>query len=112
MDREHAAIAAASALQGAFAGMAKSTAGSSGVKGRGGERQLKVRVKSARQRTASQTRWLERQLNDPYVAAARKDGWRSRAVFKLEQIQLTERLLRPVLDNLPSSGNAAQDISS
>ena len=38
--------------------------------GGGGRRQLKVRLKTARQRSASSQRWLERQLNDPYVAAA------------------------------------------
>jgi len=53
------------------------------------ERPLKVRLKTARQRTASSQRWLERQLNDPYVAAARHEGYRSRAAFKL--IELDER---------------------
>ena len=52
----------------------------------GGERQLKVRLKTARRRTTSSQRWLERQLNDPYVAAAKRDGWRSRAAFKLIEI--------------------------
>ncbi len=51
---------------------------------KGGERALKVRVKSAR--TPSSKRWLERQLNDPYVVRARRDGYRSRAVFKLAEI--------------------------
>ena len=48
-------------------------------------RNLKVRVKTAKRRTASSARWLERQLNDPYVAEARKRGYRSRAAFKLAQ---------------------------
>lgn len=64
--------------------------------GRGGDsRALKVRVKTARSRSSSSTRWLERQLNDPYVARARKDGYRSRAAYKL--IELDERfgLLKP-----------------
>ena len=87
--------------------MAKSTAGGGGAKGRaasrsggksasrlGGDRQLKVRVKSSAQRTSSQTRWLERQLNDPYVAAARKDGWRSRAAYKLIEIDERRHLLK------------------
>lgn len=43
----------------------------------------KVRVKTARKRTLSSTRWLQRQLNDPYVVAARQEGYRSRAAFKL-----------------------------
>lgn len=64
--------------------------------GRGsGDRQLKVRLKTARQRTASSQRWLERQLNDPYVAAARKAGLRSRAAYKLSEIDDRYRLLKP-----------------
>ncbi|MEM9122968.1 MAG: 23S rRNA methyltransferase, partial [Pseudomonadota bacterium] len=50
-----------------------------GGSGRGG---LKVRVKTARGRKLSSTRWLQRQLNDPYVEAARRDGLRSRAAYK------------------------------
>lgn len=46
----------------------------------------KVRVKTARRRTAQSTRWLERQLNDPYVAAAKAQGYRSRAAFKLKEL--------------------------
>ena len=61
----------------------------------GGERQLKVRLKTARRRTASSQRWLERQLNDPYVAAAKRDGWRSRAAFKLIEIDNKYRFLKP-----------------
>jgi 23S rRNA (uridine2552-2'-O)-methyltransferase len=68
--------------------------GKGSVRGRGGERQLKVRVKSARQRTPSQQRWLERQLNDPYVAAAQREGWRSRAAFKLIEIDDRYSLLK------------------
>jgi 23S rRNA (uridine2552-2'-O)-methyltransferase len=45
-----------------------------------------VRVKTAGKRRPSSTRWLERQLNDPYVAEARRRGWRSRAAFKLMQL--------------------------
>ena len=47
------------------------------------------RVKTARRRTASSTRWLERQLNDPYVKQAKAEGYRSRAAFKL--IELDDR---------------------
>ncbi|MDR1694326.1 MAG: RlmE family RNA methyltransferase [Lactobacillaceae bacterium] len=53
------------------------------------QRNLTVRVKTAKSRTKSSTRWLQRQLNDQYVAAAQKDGYRSRAAFKL--IQLDEK---------------------
>jgi 23S rRNA (uridine2552-2'-O)-methyltransferase len=63
-------------------------------KGRG-RRDLRVRVKTARGRKLSSTRWLERQLNDPYVARARAEGWRSRAAFKLIEIDDRFRLLRP-----------------
>lgn len=44
------------------------------------------RVKTAKNRTQSSTRWLERQLNDPYVAKAQREGYRSRAAFKLQEI--------------------------
>lgn len=55
---------------------------------------LKVRVKTARGRTASSTRWLERQLNDPYVVKAKKAGYRSRAAFKIVEIDDKHRLFR------------------
>jgi 23S rRNA (uridine2552-2'-O)-methyltransferase len=64
------------------------------ARGIGGQRQLKVRVKKTLQRSASSQRWLERQLNDPYVAAAQREGWRSRAAFKLMEIDDKERLLK------------------
>jgi 23S rRNA (uridine2552-2'-O)-methyltransferase len=54
-----------------------------------GRRSLKVRVKTAKRRTASSTRWLERQLNDPYVARAQSAGYRARAADKL--IELDDR---------------------
>lgn len=50
---------------------------------------LRVRVKTARKRSAQSTRWLDRQLNDPYVKRAKADGYRSRAAYKL--IELDER---------------------
>ena len=62
--------------------------------GPGGQRQLKVRLKTAKQRTASSQRWLERQLNDPYVAAAKRQGYRSRAAFKLIEIDDKHHLLK------------------
>jgi 23S rRNA (uridine2552-2'-O)-methyltransferase len=46
-------------------------------------------------RTKSSSRWLSEHANDEYVKRAQKEGWRSRAVFKLAQIQESERLLRP-----------------
>ena len=49
-------------------------------------RRATVRVKTARGRTVSQQRWLQRQLNDPYVVEAKKRGYRSRAAFKLLQL--------------------------
>lgn len=61
-------------------------------KGRG-DRQLAVRVKTARKRTHSSTLWLERQLNDPFVARARAEGYRSRAAFKFLEIDDRYHLL-------------------
>ncbi len=63
--------------------------------GRGGARSESVRVKTARGRRASSTRWLQRQLNDPFVADAKRLGYRSRAAFKLMDIDDRFRLLRP-----------------
>jgi 23S rRNA (uridine2552-2'-O)-methyltransferase len=54
-----------------------------------------VRVKTARGRTVSSQRWLQRQLNDPYVAEAKKRGYRSRAAFKLLQIDDQFHFLKP-----------------
>lgn len=61
----------------------------------GGQRQLKVRLKTAKQRRLSSQRWLERQLNDPYVASAKKAGYRSRAAFKLVEIDDRYKILKP-----------------
>ena len=61
----------------------------------GGDRQLHVRLKTARRHTASSQRWLQRQLNDPYVAAAKREGFRSRAAYKLAEIDDKHRLLKP-----------------
>ena len=82
-----------------------------GGSGGGGRRQLKVRLKTARQRSASSQRWLERQLNDPYVAAARHEGYRSRAAFKLIEIDDRHHLLKPgrrVVDLGAAPGGWAQ----
>ena len=45
-----------------------------------------TKLKTAKERTTSSQKWLERQLNDPYVAQAKAEGWRSRAAFKLMEI--------------------------
>lgn len=71
---------------------------SSTVAGR--SRGPKVRLKTARGRTVSSARWLQRQLNDPYVAEAKRVGYRSRATFKLidldEQFGLLQNAKRIV----------------
>jgi len=63
--------------------------------GREGGRSLKTRVKTARKRTLSSTLWLQRQLNDPYVAEAKRQGFRSRAAFKLIEIDERYHFLKP-----------------
>ncbi len=76
--------------------MAKTAGGNRS--GRGGTiagRRQAVRVKTARGRTVSSARWLERQLNDPYVHEAKRRGYRSRAAFKLAEIDDQFRFLRP-----------------
>jgi 23S rRNA (uridine2552-2'-O)-methyltransferase len=62
--------------------------------GRSG-RDLKVRVRSHKGRTPASRQWLERQLNDPYVARAKHEGLRSRAAFKLAEIDDKFHLLKP-----------------
>jgi len=51
-----------------------------------GQRELRVRVKTAKGRKLSSTLWLERQLNDPYVIRARKEGYRGRAAYKIAEL--------------------------
>ncbi|QGZ33766.1 RlmE family RNA methyltransferase [Stappia indica] len=64
--------------------------------GRGrGDRGMFERVKTARKRSNSSTRWLQRQLNDPYVRRAKIDGYRSRAAYKLLEIDEKHKLLKP-----------------
>lgn len=60
-----------------------------------GQRDLRTRVKTARGRKLSSTRWLERQLNDPYVVAAKKAGYRGRAAFKILELDDKFRFLVP-----------------
>ena len=70
----------------------------------GGGRELKVRVKSGKGRTLSSKLWLERQLNDPYVGRAKREGYRSRAAYKLTEIDDKHRLFKGgtrVVDMLP-----------
>jgi 23S rRNA (uridine2552-2'-O)-methyltransferase len=65
---------------------------------------LHVTVKSAGKRKLSSKLWLERQLNDPYVAQAKRDGWRSRAAYKLIEMDDKYRLLK--------SGQVAVDLGA
>ncbi|MCH2166552.1 MAG: RlmE family RNA methyltransferase [Oceanicola sp.] len=60
-----------------------------------GQRDLRVKVKTARGRRLSSTLWLERQLNDPYVARAKKDGYRGRAAYKILEVDDKYRFLVP-----------------
>jgi 23S rRNA (uridine2552-2'-O)-methyltransferase len=62
--------------------------------GRKSEKDLKVRVKSSKGRKIGSTLWLQRQLNDPYVAKARAEGYRSRAAYKLMELDERYKLLR------------------
>lgn len=60
-----------------------------------GQRDLTVKVKTARGRTLSSTRWLQRQLNDPYVKRAQAEGYRGRAAFKIMELDDKYRFLVP-----------------
>jgi 23S rRNA (uridine2552-2'-O)-methyltransferase len=78
--------------------MAKSAGKGPGIVSPGngrGDRAMKVRVKSKSKRAISSRRWLERQLNDPYVVAAQKAGYRSRAAFKLVEMNDKYAFLKP-----------------
>jgi 23S rRNA (uridine2552-2'-O)-methyltransferase len=61
---------------------------------KGSGRALKQRVKTGKNRSLSSKLWLERQLNDPYVARAKREGYRSRAAFKLIEIDDKYRVLK------------------
>ena len=72
---------------------------------------MKTRVKTAKGRKLSSTRWLQRQLNDPYVAAAQKDGYRSRAAYKIIEIDDRFNFLKPqarIIDLGSAPGGWAQ----
>ena len=60
-----------------------------------GNRELKKRVKTARGRSISSVRWLNRQINDPYVSRAKREGYRSRAAFKLLELDDRFGWLKP-----------------
>jgi 23S rRNA (uridine2552-2'-O)-methyltransferase len=77
----------------------------------GGQRMMRVRVKTSAKRSTSSARWLERQLNDPYVAAAKREGFRSRAAYKLIEMDDKYKLLKPgqrVLDLGAAPGGWSQ----
>ena len=74
----------------------KSSGGGRGRKAAGPRgRNFKQKLRSAKGRKISSTLWLERQLSDPYVAEAKRHGYRSRAAFKLEQMDARYGLLKP-----------------
>src|SRR5271154_3315125 len=69
----------------------------SGLDGIPSRRRKAVRVKAKSRRSESSRQWLLRHLNDPYVAAARDEGYRARSAYKLLQLDEKFRLLRPGL---------------
>ena len=76
-----------------------------------GRGELRVKVKSANERRPSSARWLERQLNDPYVHEAKTHGYRSRAAFKLAELDDRFHFLKPgahVLDLGAAPGGWSQ----
>lgn len=64
------------------------------MKSFGGRRQKAAKVKTAKGRSTSSQKWLARQLNDPYVAEAKRQGWRSRAAFKLADLDERFKILK------------------
>ena len=58
-------------------------------------RRLAQKLRTAKGRSLSSRRWLERQINDPFVVEARRQGYRSRAAFKLAEIDDKHHLLKP-----------------
>ena len=91
--------------------MTTSGRGAGRGRGQGAARAATVRVKTAAGRTLSSTEWLARQLNDPYVREARRCGYRSRAAFKLIELDDRFRFLKPgmrVVDLGSAPGGWAQ----
>ncbi|MGB0695989.1 MAG: RlmE family RNA methyltransferase [Rhodospirillaceae bacterium] len=80
---------------GAGSGAASGAIGKGVSPTQSGHRETFEKVKTARGRKSSSTRWLQRQLNDPYVAEARRQGFRSRAAFKLTEMDDRFGLLKP-----------------
>jgi len=79
-----------------------------------GRGEVRVRVKNAKARKLSSQRWLERQLNDPYVRAAKQEGFRSRAAFKLVELDDKYRFLKKgarVLDLGAAPGGWSQVVA-
>ena len=72
----------------------KKTTKAKNTSGRG-QRDLKIKVKSARGKTVSQVKWLQRQLNDPYVKRAKLEGFRGRAAFKILELNEKYNFLIP-----------------
>jgi 23S rRNA (uridine2552-2'-O)-methyltransferase len=82
-----------------------------GAEQRGGSRKLAVKLRTAKGRKIASTRWLQRQLNDPYVEEAKRRGYRSRAAFKLTEMDDKYHFLRPgmiVLDLGAAPGGWSQ----
>ena len=78
-------------------------------------KRLKEKVKTAKKRKVSSTRWLQRQLNDPYVKQSKAEGRRSRAAYKLIQIDEKFKILKPnqtVLDLGAAPGSWSEVIAS
>ena len=78
-------------------------------------KRLKETVKTAKKRKVSSTRWLQRQLNDPYVKQSKAEGRRSRAAYKLIQIDEKFKILKPnqtVLDLGAAPGSWSEVIAS
>ena len=78
-------------------------------------KRLKEKVKTAKKRKISSTRWLQRQLNDPYVKQSKAEGRRSRAAYKLIQIDEKFKILKPnqiILDLGAAPGSWSEVIAS
>ena len=77
------------------AGAGSGTGSRAGKSSGRGARDLRVRVKTAKGRKLSSKLWLERQLNDPYVARAKREGYRGRAAYKIMELDDRYGFLRP-----------------